>query len=485
MKKAVLIVFLLLAAVSGLWAGTAWWLGLKTEQIYHEMLEQASQVQYMKFKGESYSRGLFHSIARSEVELELPSDPSGLNRPIRLVLVQDIKHGPLPIGKSAQGGFELSPLLATIETRVELSQKDQSLLKELYSQVPELESMRSYTKISFNGGGEETFSIPSFNRIFGNDEKTAVDWKGLLFKLDFSPDFKRLTGSLSAPGLSVKARDLNLKINQIKSAFSFHDGTSGLTLGDSSFELSGLEFLGKKETGPYSLFIQGFSANGSNRESAGNIDCSFAVRAEKLKLDKALYGPGTFRLDIRNIDAASLLKLQKTIRELQTHAAQKSQQEMQTAMLSSYGEILPSLLSKSPEIEISQLEVKSPAGDLTAGAKVAYDADKSTAAINPLMLASAINAEGKVRISHELLNQVALNWMKDKIISERKERNEAPPSDQEIASMASERLDEQIKPLIAQNIIIEENGTYAASASYKAGEVVINGRPLPLNGLLP
>jgi len=45
-------------------------------------------------------------------------------------------------------------------------------------------------------------------------------------------------------------------------------------------------------------------------------------------------------------------------------------------------------------------------------------------------------------------------------------------------------VDEQLKALIEQNIFIKEDGHYAATVSYKDGEIVLNGRPLSLQNLM-
>jgi hypothetical protein len=45
-------------------------------------------------------------------------------------------------------------------------------------------------------------------------------------------------------------------------------------------------------------------------------------------------------------------------------------------------------------------------------------------------------------------------------------------------------MDEQLNALVAQNILVKGNDNYHASASYKAGAIVLNGRPLSLQNLM-
>ena len=62
MKKLVSILILLVLLVIGLWGGTTYWFGIKAEQQYLALLQQASQWQQLKFVNESYS-SRFLSVA--------------------------------------------------------------------------------------------------------------------------------------------------------------------------------------------------------------------------------------------------------------------------------------------------------------------------------------------------------------------------------------------------------------------------------------
>jgi len=482
-KKIVSIVIALVVLVLGLWAGATYWVGAKAEQRYRSLLQQASQVQYLKFVNESYDRGFFGSKARTVIEVQQPG-AAAENQPIKLTLAHDITHGPFPLSKSPDGKGQFKPLMAIIETGIMFSPETQSQLGELYGQFPEIASIRDYTVIYLDGHGEEHLLFPAFQHTFGNEDKVAVDWKGLSLQVNFTADLKGFTGSLSVPGLEAVGKDGALKIREVKSAYNFHEGISGLSLGEASFDLAGLEFAEKKETESHAFLIRGLNAKTSNKESGDNINFLIAVRTDQVQLDEMQYGPGVFEMEFRNLDAASLVKLQQTVRELQTQAAQQSSEQMQMMMLAKYGEILPGLLKKSPELEVTQLNIKSTDGDFTGKAKIAFDGTKSEAAQNLLTLANAITAQAEFKVAERLLRRVVSNTMKDKIIADRKEQEGVAPSDKEIDAIASPMIDEQLNTLMEQNILIKENGNYQVSASYKAGEIVLNGRSLSLQNLM-
>ena len=251
MKKFISIVMLLLILVVALWGGATYWFGVKTEERYHALLEQASSWQVVTLLNESYSRGFLGSKARTIVEIQRPPGMAAENQPMRFILESVITHGPFPVLESIETGIVFSP-----ETR--------NRLAELYTQIPELSSVRDCAIIDLDGGGEEQLLIPAFQHALGNEDKAAVDWKGLSSQLNFTGDLKGLSGWLSVPGLEVVAKDLNLRITEVKSTFNSHEGTNGLSLGDASFDLAGLELVAKQESERQAVLIRSFTANASS-----------------------------------------------------------------------------------------------------------------------------------------------------------------------------------------------------------------------------
>ena len=154
------------------------------------------------------------------------------------------------------------------------------------------------------------------------------------------------------------------------------------------------------------------------------------------------------------------------------------------AMLAGLGEILPGLLRKSPELEIRQLDLKTSLGDFSGKAKVAFDGKQPGSTQNLLALATAIAAQAEFTVGDRLLRHMVSSIMKENFIEQRKEQQGASPGEQARDAIASAEVSEQLKALTAQNILVKDNGTYRASLSYKAGQLVLNGRPLSLQDLM-
>jgi uncharacterized protein YdgA (DUF945 family) len=483
-KKLISLITVLVVLSLGLWTAATYWFGTKTEQRYHAFLKQASQYQYLRLVNESYSRGFLGSKARTVVEFHPPPGTVTGDQPFQFKLDHDITHGPLSFGKSPEGQAQFKPVMAIIETRLVLSPEIQNQLAEVYAQVPELASMRDYTVIYLDGQGTERFLIPAFQLAVCKDNQATVDWKGLTLEVNFTADLKRFTGSLSVPGLEVMATDGDLRIQEVKSAFDYQEGISGLTLGDASFDVTRMEFADKQGDASRAFRIQAFKINTSNKASGDNLNVVVGIRTEQVKVGEAQYGPGIFELELRNLDAASISRLQQALHELQTQQPQPSVEQMQTMMLAKYGEILPGLLKKSPELEVTQLQLKTSDGDFMGKAKIAFDGTKADSMQNLLALATALTAQAEFKVGEGLVHSVAASVMKESIVEESKGEQGGTPSDQEVKALATARIDEQLNALVAQNILVKGNDNYQASASYKAGAIVLNGRPLSLQNLL-
>jgi uncharacterized protein YdgA (DUF945 family) len=230
------------------------------------------------------------------------------------------------------------------------------------------------------------------------------------------------------------------------------------------------------------VLLEGLSMNTSNTAAGDNINSSLVVLIDQLKLDETLYGPGAYKMELRNLDAASLARLQQTAQEMRS--TQQSPEAMQMMMLQRYGEILVELLKKSPQVEITQLDLKTPDGDFTGRFLMEFDGAKPVSTQNPLSLVNAVSAKVEFQVGEILLHRTVLEMMKKDIIAEKTHRKENTPSDKELEAIAQSKMTEQLNSLTVQNILVREDGSYKASGSYEAGQIVLNGRPLPLQDLL-
>ncbi len=484
MKRTLSIAIVCLLLLFGLWGAATYWFGVKTEAQYRALLQQAAEYPNVKLVNESYVRGFLSSKAQTAIEVQPAPDAAAEKQPIRLLLAHDIFHGPFPLAKPPGTKPQFKPVMGIIETSIVFSPENQNQISSVYAQIPEIASARDYTIIDLDGNGEEQLHIPAFQHTFGDEDKVAVDWKGLSLQTSFTIDMKAFSGLLKAPGLEVTGKDFDLRIKEAASTLHVREDASGLSLGEASFDLDAVEYSEKNGTEPVGFLMQGFRANTSSKASGDNVSFLGAIRTDQVKLNRAQYGPGVFEMEFRNLDAASLLKLQEAARQQASAPAKPSTEAEQLVMLGRYMEILPGLLKKSPEFEVKQLEIKTTDGDFTGKARLAFDGTKLESTQDLLALANALAAQAEFKVAESLLRRVAIDTMKADIVTEYEEQKGVVPDDKEIQKIASARLDEQLKALMAQNMILKENGNYVARGSYEGGQIILNGRPLSLQNLM-
>ncbi|MCK5710139.1 MAG: DUF945 family protein, partial [Deltaproteobacteria bacterium] len=58
------------------------------------------------------------------------------------------------------------------------------------------------------------------------------------------------------------------------------------------------------------------------------------------------------------------------------------------------------------------------------------------------------------------------------------------PDDKELQNLATTKTLSEIKQMVDQNILVIKDGNYEIVATYRLGQITLNGKPLDLNSLL-
>ncbi len=211
------------------YAGTSWWLGSKVEQHYQAELEQTLlRLGASKVLDRSYQRGVFDAQATAVVEVMVPAEllpvdvraeaeaeaedvPAAL-LPVRVHLVQRIKHGPV-----VEGGLAA----AVVETRVAQVEGVSDQVRPVFAKV---QTPTVRTVHDFSGGLSGRFVLPAGEIAHpGQEDGDLLSWQTLTY--DFSRSGDRSTGQASLhwpgavwrlysvmasgqPGLELQVKDL-------------------------------------------------------------------------------------------------------------------------------------------------------------------------------------------------------------------------------------------------------------------------------------
>ena len=314
-------------------------------------------------------------------------------------------------------------------------------------------------------------------------EKVAVIWEGLTGEVTFTGDLKKFKGALDAPGLEAVGDDGGIRMTKLQSGFDIREDIHGLFLGKATFGLDLLEVTEKEGPQETRFSMKGLQMKTISAGAADTVSYTMDMQVDKLMTDDTPYGPGSFQMEVREIDAAALAKLQKEIGKLQAEFPRRSPEEVSQMMVAKYAEALPELLKTSPEIEITHVKLKTGEGEFLGKAKIAVDGSNAAALTNPLFLLSAVTAHAELTVTDRLLKRILQAEFEEDVIEAAKETGQTGLTDKEVKDLAASKSETHLAELIEKNFLVYENGNFKASADYQAGTVTLNGRPFTLQDL--
>jgi uncharacterized protein YdgA (DUF945 family) len=475
----VVAVLTLLAAV--LFTGATYWLGLQAEHRYREYLAQRPLFGHVRLADNGFDRGFFSSTAVNTVTVQDAGhrrhvDGAGKDKkPVAFTLVHKIDHGPWPFWGSLGGNIPLKPLLAVVETQIELSPATRTNLEDRFGEAPDFAGTTFFTSLPLVGNGETQWVIPSLKTSGVNGE--TLEWEGLSAKMMFTPDLKAFKGSLTSPGLNLKWKSGRFEVTSVTSQFDIHEGIRGLYLGKASLSLARVSILytGGEKT---EFSADRVELTTSSQTSSDALDWSVAARAGQITTQGSSYGPGSYQMELRHIDAETLEKLQNVLEKLRAEFPRRPPEEISQMMLATFAQMLPELMKRSPEIEINEISFKAPDGEFLGKAKVVVDGNHAAAFSNPLFLINAITAHAEFTATDQLLQRMFEFVYEKEMVAGKKRQKPGALSDQEIKKLAVTKSQDRLKNLVDQEILIHENGDFRARADYGQGVLMLNGRPL-------
>ena len=203
--------------------------------------------------------------------------------------------------------------------------------------------------------------------------------------------------------------------------------------------------------------------------SGETVNGSIRLVFDKLTGGGLVLGPLTIEFEARKLDAEVLSRFENMAPELRKRLPGPPGRDEATDLF--VRKILGDLLAKSPEFEIKQLKIRTDKGDLSGRAKLAFAGLGENMEGNLLAILGGIDASAELSVSEALFFFVAENAFSG---------GSTPGSEGAVKHSAGEFA----KGLLAQNIIVRENGAFKSSASYKRGRLSVNGHKMDFSGLL-
>lgn len=468
MRAILIIIFLILIAVLGL----PYWFGMKAEHEYNNLMETVSKFENLEIVSKSYKRGWLKSLGEITFSIN-----EGDDNPIEIIEKDTIYHGPVPIGLLSKGKLNLKPVMAVIETKVEITSDTEKEYSKIIGSLPPIDFK---TTLSLSGHGTTIISIPSIDRKL-EDGKT-LKWSGLSGAVNFTPDLKEVSYDINSSKIEIEDDTFRLSIKNINLSSNLSYPASNYTnpLGDVEVRIEEFSSEGKDNGELNKVALTNLQFTGSTNQNGNLLNHTHSLGFEKLVVGRNSYGPGIYELELRNINKGAFEEIQKELYEDQNIQESATTKEEPWARIM---KVLPRLLEGSPEIELTKLSIKTGEGEILGHALISLKGDPELAA-NPLLLLAAVSAELKLSVSKPLLENLLKDYKIEEITDEIKSQNEAPPSDKKLQNLGKTRAQSEIKQMLDQNILVLKNGNYKIEASYRLGEIILNGKPLDLSSLL-
>lgn len=470
--RAILII-IIIAAIAII--APPYWFGMKTEHEYNNMIEAVSKYENLEIVSRSYKRGWLKSSAEITYSMNDEEVES-----LKIIERDTIFHGPIPIGLLSKEKIMLKPVMAVIETKAEINTNTQEGYSGLINSLPALDF---YTTLSLNGYGTTEVSIPGIDKKLVDGR--TLKWTGMDGLINFTPDLNRVSSVINSSNLEIEDDTFRLRISgiNIESNLNYPASNYMNPLGDIDVRIEEFSSGGKEDDELNKLTLTNLEFTGSTNQKGKLLNHTHSLGFETLRVGGNRYGPGVYELELRNINKRVFEEIQIAINQDENNEG-SSVSDMVTAEIMN---ALPQLIESSPEIELTKLSIKTGEGEILGHAIISVNGDSldnPELAANPIFLLAAVSAEAKLSVSKPLMDNLLKDYKIEEIVDEKKSNNEELPPDKELQALGNQRAQSEIKEMLDQNILIIRDGNYEIEATYRLGQISLNGKPLDLSSLL-
>lgn len=437
-----------------------------------------------------------------------------------MVLLQTLKDDVL-----AQLKKHGKPLAVDTEVNVVLSEEWSSDLDN--KQLPSL-SMK--TTINEQGQGKSEFTLPTFKRKVTDEKETeqaVIDWKGLQGQLTFPEKLENLTLVANTEGFRIVDGQSFAELGKTTfngefdadlfptlfdfslPSFKFNDADDKTEL-----NLEGIVFKGKteKSKGNLSLgqgaltiaqfnlsqngaksHLKGFELKGHGELQEDTVRYVLNTKVGQLLLPEEVMGEKlemsyASNLELRRLDATVVAEIQKTAQELrkQKQLGTIGSEMLGIAMMGKAMEVLPRFLAKSPELALTELNLKTAQGNLQGKMTVGIDGKKAVSLDELAKFIMAIKAQADFTVAKALFEKVMASMVYEDLMSEATggaEATDKKPDEAALRKQAKTTSDQQIKEFLTKKYIVESGDHYQLVASLLDGKLNVNGQVTEISEL--
>jgi len=476
MKKLTGLIIILAVLVLGGYYG----MGVITEKTIKRNINVVNQSNGLYADIVEYNRHWFNSDAKINWRMHIPERiVKNSKGESETVAAQDfqmempiiIHHGPI-IYANHKLRFGMGYAVSDIKLPTKYTEQfDTAFTKESIKPQLDLSIFVNY----FNRS-TLALELPTF-KLVAKDGTGTVDWLGMKSTTKMSPGLQKIQGDVVLDGINVNKDDTKVTLGKVSSDYDLYQTASGLYLGDASFNLPSID-VDVKNQKMFELRDLSISSDSDIDNSLFNMH--FSASLKSVLANGLNYGPGSFEVSLRNLDADVLAKINQQATAMQNG----TEIERQQAMLAMLPE-LPKMFSKGAELEISTLNMKLPQGSVDGNLLVALPKADN---INPYELFQKVKGNAKfkapVAVVKQLIQQSVLQQMAtepdmqqaliQQLQSAQPQANQAVPTTEQLAGM---QTDKKLAALEQSGFLVVEGSDYLIEMNLEQGKFTVNGKP--------
>lgn len=463
MKKLLGFVILVAALILGSYFG----MGLLTERAIKKNIDVLNQTSGVNVQLESYHRGLFRSDAMLIWKLIPNAENTNTARPVVLHVPLNIDHGPI-IFSGGRILFGLGHAESTVMLPVE---NIKSLAANSVKPSLHLSIFVSY----FNKTSIDVV-IPKFDMVT-TQGNMHLDSKGMNVHIHISATRKQIQGEWFIDSSTWAKDQVQIALDQVKSKYYLNLTHTGLSVGEADVSVP---YLSIAQSGQKVLEVKQMDLQSKNGIVKGLFNASLKANIQALILNKKTYAANQLALEIKNLDAAILVQMNNKLSKID-QTAPSAQQQIIFSLLSD----LPNLVSKGAELQLSDFNVITPDGPITASASLVFPKESVA---NPFQLIQKIKGTGKVDISVSALKALMRNALEHEVASTQANAGQSsaapaviPPAilaqtPNTVMADINTRVEQKIQSLVQQGVLVLNGDKYSSEFDFTDGTLKINGK---------
>jgi len=425
MKKIIIALLILIAVL----AIPPFFIGSQAESKVREMYTTASEYPNIKFEITEYNRGWFSSDVKIKLLLDVAGAPQSDED--TLIITQRMQHGPL-LWKTDGLGIGLADIRYGVE-----------FPREIQAEMDKIDGLKGdsvsvVSRLSFDGSSTSSMNIAPFAI---NKDNHQVNIKAGAFNAVVSMSGK-IIASGNWEGMQVKENSrtlvdidtLSMSVDQLLVDGEMFTQTA-LFEGDSSVGIKHLDINGYSPAETFKISEISFKSATKFKQELANI--GFVLSAKKINAVGQEFTDLTYDLSLENINKDTVLAMNNLMLE----------NGGPDELMETYQDLLPELVKKNPTVKLNKMGVTTSVGEINTNALITVNGEAYDEA-NLMGLIAGIDASAS---------------------------GYAPASFFDNFGMRSD-----IEMMVQENMLVRENEQIKFDVSFKNGQLMLNGNPMPM-----